>query len=249
MRSKTPKSLLLTLWTSILDFVLPPYCSLCSNPLGEGEKTVCQACWSRVEAIKGPFCTKCGNPLEGGTEGCLNCQGKEFSFTGVRALTSFGELPQRVIHLLKYRRKKSIGERLGRMLADVVGDDPRLIRADLIVPVPLHRSRERERGYNQSELIARSLGDALKKPVYEDILVRRRRTRSQATLSAVERRRNVSGAFLVERPEQVEGRRIALVDDVVTTGATADACSEALLDAGAEDIFVVVVASPFSPIG
>ena len=162
-------------------------------------------------------------------------------------LTDFEPAVQQLIHLLKYKGKRSVGTRLGVMLAQVLRDRPRWQEADLIIPVPLHKSRLRERGYNQSFLIGKALGEKLRKPLRPELLVRKRSTRSQTKLNVAERIENVSGAFRVNHPEQLDGKRIILVDDIITTGATADACSRSLLNAGVKEVLVATVAAPINP--
>jgi ComF family protein len=232
------------LGSALVDFVFPPFCSLCREALGEGERVVCEACWSKVEVLSGPRCPRCGAPRAEG-DGCPNCADRGFRFSGACVLAPFDEGAQALIHLLKYREKASVGVRFGRMLGEAVRADPRMAGVELVLPVPLHRSRARERGYNQSALIARGVGEALGRPVEERALARTRATRTQTELSAEERVRNVSGAFVVRRPGRVAGLRLLLVDDVFTTGATFDACAGALLDAGAFEVFAAAVASPF----
>ena len=230
---------------ALADFVFPPYCAICSGPLAEGEQIVCERCWSQLEVLRGPYCCpRCGLPLEEDADGCPECSGKTFNFSGAKILAEFGPISQGIIHLLKYAGKRSLGHRLGELLADVVSGDDRSARADLIVPVPLHPSRLRERGYNQSALIARSMGRCMGTPVDERGLRRIRQTRTQTALTSEERRRNVAGAFEVRSPGRITGRRVLLVDDVLTTGATVDACAVALLDEGASEVFVAAVARP-----
>jgi len=179
------------------------------------------------------------------TQDCQECSKKRRSFRYVRVLTPFDHTVQKIIHLLKYNRKRSLGTRLGRMLAVSLLHDSRTNDVDLVVPVPLHKSRLRERGYNQSYFLAQPIGKDLSKPVRDDLLVRVKRTRSQTDLSPTERVKNVSEAFKVKRPDEVRGRKVMLVDDVITTGATVEACSRALLEGGAIDVVVAAVASPF----
>jgi ComF family protein len=159
-------------------------------------------------------------------------------------MARFDGVVQDLIHLMKYQGKRSIARRLGTMLADRLLSDSTVGQIDLLIPVPLHPSRERERGYNQSALIARAVGERLGVPVEERVLQRLKNTQTQTRLSAPERTANVAGAFRVRIPETVAGRRIALVDDVVTTGATADACAEALLTTGASEVLLFALASP-----
>ena len=230
---------------ALTDFVFPPCCAVCSGSMADDERIVCEGCWSRLELLsRASFCPRCGLPWTGETDDCPGCAGRLFRFSGAGVLARFGPTCQQIIHQLKYAGKRSLAGRLGALLADAVLADDRLASADRIVPVPLHASRLRERGYNQSALIARSLGECMGLPVDERSLRRTRPTRSQTGLSAEARRRNVSGAFRATSPERIEGQRLLLVDDVVTTGATADACAGTLVDAGAREVFVVAVARP-----
>lgn len=243
MSLKLPRALK-TLGSALLDFVFPPFCSLCRGALRDGERIVCEACWAKVGLLSGPRCPRCGAPSTD-RDRCPNCSDKTFRFSGTCVLAPFDEGAQALIHLLKYREKASVGVRFGRMLGEAVKADPRMSGVDLVLPVPLHPSRVRERGYNQSALIARGVGEALGRPVEARALARTRATRTQTELSAAERVQNVSGAFVVRRPERVAGLGLLLVDDVFTTGATLDACAGVLLDAGAVEVFAATVASPF----
>jgi ComF family protein len=145
-------------------------------------------------------------------------------------------------HKLKYAGKDYVAGPLGRLLAEKMRESPELRVSEGIVPVPLHFWRERKRGYNQSELLAVSLGNLTGLPVERRALKKIRPTRSQTELSREERIENVAGAFAVRRPETVRGRTLVLVDDVCTTGATLDACASALKEAGAKRVLALTVA-------
>lgn len=232
-----------TLGAALMDFAFPPFCSLCRESLKDGERIVCEGCWSRMGRVAEPRCPRCGAPPAG--EPCPNCSGKAFQFRGAFVLAPFDDGAQALIHLLKYREKTGLGVRLGRALGEAAGKDARMAGLDLLAPVPLHASRRRERGYNQSALIAKGAAEALGRPVDEGVLARRRATRTQTELSAGERVKNVSEAFAVRRPGAVAGLRVGVVDDVLTTGATINACASALLAAGAAEVLALAVASPF----
>ncbi len=230
---------------SLLDFVFPPHCCVCESYLEEDEHVVCKGCWGGMELIDRGFCRRCGAPLAESVSPCQWCQKREFNFSGVRILSIFVGKTQDIIHQFKYSGKKSIGRRLGGMLAELLRDDDRMIKADMIVPVPLHRSRKRERGYNQSQIIAQSLGDALKIEVREDILTRWKWTKVQTKLDPIQRIENVDGAFRVVKAEDLKDKKVVLVDDVLTTGATANSCANTLTEGGAKSVFVAVAARPF----
>ena len=229
----------------LLDFCVPPHCSLCKAPLEEHERVVCEGCWSKVQVITGSHCAACGSPSDEPVPACTHCVNRTLHFDRARILSLFDETIQGLIHQLKYRGKRSIGCRLGGMLGALIASDGGSGDLDRIVPVPLHPSREKERGYNQSALVAYAMEARLGVPVRTDLMARTRRTATQTKLNAAERVQNVAGAFEVRCPESVRGRRILLVDDVLTTGATVNACTEALLSAGARRVCLAALAHPF----
>ena len=237
------------LGSALLDFVYPPHCSLCKAPLQEDERVVCEGCWSKIQVISGPHCATCGCPLDEPAPTCTNCESETLLFDRARILSPFDETIQSLIHLLKYKGKRSIGHRLGAMLGELIASDGDSDGADVIVPVPLHPSRKKERGYNQSALVASAIGDRLGVGTNTDLLVRTRRTATQTKLNAEERVKNVTGAFEVVHPEPVRGKGVLLVDDVLTTGATVNACAQALLEAGAKRVRLAALAHPFSEAG
>jgi ComF family protein len=147
-----------------------------------------------------------------------------------------------MIHLLKYGKRPSLAKRLGRMMSILVLRDPLLSRAELVVPVPLHSARQRERGYNQSELLASALAESLGIRLVKNALVRRKNTKSQTGLTPEQRMRNVADAFEVKKPDTLKGKKVLLVDDVMTTGSTLRFCAEALLGAGADKVFGITCA-------
>ena len=230
---------------ALLDFVFPPHCLLCREPLEVEPKGLCAACWGELACVTGPRCDRCGCPGVVDVGRCPNCSDKDYAFSRMRALSPFNRPVQRLIHMLKYQGKTSVGRTLGRELGIRLRGTALVGGRPLIVPVPLHGSRRRERGYNQSALIGRAVGRQLDLPVREDVLKRVRLTKTQTALDQVGRRNNVAGAFRVRKEEAVQDRPILLVDDVLTTGATVNACAEALAAAGAGPISVAVAACPY----
>ncbi len=230
---------------ALLDFVYPPHCLLCRKPLDGETQGLCPGCWLELACVTGPRCDRCGCPGVVDVGRCPNCLDKVFAFSRMRSLSPFNPSVQRLIHMLKYQGKTSVGKALGRELAVRTRGTVLVRRRPLVVPVPLHGSRRRERGYNQSALIARALGKQLDLTVREDVLKRVRLTTTQTALDQEGRRSNVDGAFRVRRGDAVRERCVLLVDDVLTTGATVNACAEALAAAGAGPISVAVLASPY----
>ena len=172
----------------------------------------------------------------------MNCGDRELAFVFATAAYRSRGVVRDLIHHFKYRRQMHLRHRLARLLSEGFRD-PRLAPAppDLIVPVPLHPTRRREREFNQAEVLARLAGDRLGLPV-SDCLRRRRYTSTQTNFHREERFENLAGAFELCRVASVDGRRVALVDDVLTTGSTADACAGALREAGAAAVVVITVA-------
>jgi ComF family protein len=240
--------LLRELYGDLLDFIYPPLCGLCHRHLNREEKNVCQDCWRSLPIITGPFCQRCGLPLAGADPVCMACRSRQPLFSFARSYGLFDERFQQIIHLFKYRRRKSLAGPLAELLSVVFRAEGRYHSMDAMVPIPLHPVKYRTRGYNQSELIARELSIIHGLAILDGALIRMVNTRSQSNLGWVERKNNVRGAFRVKDAGSVDGRRLILVDDVFTTGATASACAEPLLRAGAAEVSVLTVArTPESP--
>jgi ComF family protein len=183
---------------------------------------------------------------------CFHCSQQEPVFTRAAAYGSYDAGMRELIHLLKYERVRPAASVLGRMLAEVIADIADSIAGmPVVIPVPLHTSKQRQRGFNQSEMIARA---ALKlHPAGWDLkpnvatLIRRKNTDTQTGLTPAQRRENIRGAFEVARPEDVRGRDVLLIDDVLTTGTTASECARVLRRAGADRVFVATVARVLKP--
>ncbi len=222
----------------LLDWLFPPRCVSC----GRGGSQFCESCLARIAFITPPLCHRCGYPkAEGSPSLCRHCARESLAaLDGIRAAAFFEDNPIRpAIHAFKYRTQKVITSILGAILADAY--DRFQLTADVLVPVPLHPGRLRERGYNQSELLARELGRRLGLPVNSDTLHRTRETRIQMTLGADERHRNVAQAFSCLTPA-LAGQAVLLIDDVCTTGSTLDACATALKEAQSASVWGLALA-------
>jgi ComF family protein len=228
--------------TAALDLVFPPLCPVCDEILGAGRRDpLCGACWEGLERIAPPWCRCCGAPL--GVEGlCGACRSRRPRFAYARAALLYGDLAREAIHAFKFGGRRGLANPLGDLLAGLGLSALPGAAPDLLVPVPLHPRRARERGYNQALLLARRLERAWRVPVVADALVRAVPTLPQADLDAAARRRNVRDAFAVSQPERIAGRHVVLVDDVLTTGATAGECARSLYRAGAAAVGVLTVA-------
>lgn len=232
-----------------LDAVLPPVCVVCEAPVSDADGGVCRACWWRAPELRGPRCTRCGIPLRDiglvqVTSSCLECREWMPYLRSARSVFRMEGTAAAMIHALKYGGWTCHVERLGQRMAEVRFEAAVEAELGAIVFVPLSARRRRERGFNQAELLAEVVGRARGRRVLEGALERRRHTRPQARLSPRERIGNVANAFVV-RPgwaRAVEEIHILLIDDVLTTGATALACTRALVAAGARAVSVLTFA-------
>ena len=228
--------------TAALDLVFPPLCPVCDEMLGAGRRDpLCGACWEGLERIAPPWCRCCGAPL--GIEGlCGACRIRRPRFAYARAAALYGDLVREAIHAFKFGGRRGLANPLGDLLAGLGLSALPGAAPDVLVPVPLHPRRARARGYNQALLLARRIERAWGVPVVANALLRAVPTLPQADLDAAARRRNVRDAFAVSRPERITGRHVVLVDDVLTTGATAGECARSLYRAGAAAVGVLTVA-------
>lgn len=186
-----------------------------------------------------PFCPRCGRPQASGIV-CPDCWQRPTKIDGVRSPFRFDGAVRKSIHELKYRNLKAISPCLGELLADYLDENP--LPGEALVGVPLHPRRLRERGYNQSGLLARELGEPIGLPVIEDCLIRVKQAQPQVrAVDVEERRRNVADAFVC-RDDKVSGKQIILVDDVCTSGATLESCAAALKDRGAASVWGLTLA-------
>jgi len=213
-----------TLARDLLAFVLPQRCPGCGVPV-DPARLLCEPCLARIPRLETALCARC---LAAGRDGvgCLAHAG-----FACRAVWIYDERAALVVHALKYDERPGLARALGLEMARAL---PPGYRPDLVVDVPLHRTRRRERGYNQAAVLADALAEAIAAPRLAGALTRVRSTRAQARLGPAERRRNIAGAFRVERPAAMKGRSVLLVDDVMTTGATLESSLVALAAAGAD---------------
>ncbi|MBX5449045.1 ComF family protein [Thermogemmatispora sp.] len=227
-------------WTEhLLDLLFPPRCAGCAS----SGSLLCSACQRAIEQLQTPRCSRCALPCHGSC--CRRCAAPTPSFFALQAVARYEEPLRTCIHQLKYQGLTRLAQPLGSMLACTYRRYG--LQADLVIAVPLHAEREQQRGYNHARLLADACAHELGLPCAHAALARVRATAAQAGLSACERQQNVTGAFRCQSQwtdPPLHGRRLLLIDDVCTTGATLQACATALRQGGAGPIQALVLAIP-----
>lgn len=252
--------MLQTAWAAVVDLVYPRLCSVCRIPLPQetprsgAQAWFCRSCEESLPLVEPPYCKVCGEVYDGAFTNefrCMNCSGRKLEFEFAVAACRAEEAMRELIHQFKYDRRLHLRGALATLMLRVL-EEPRLARENLadwlLVPVPLHRSRELDREFNQSWELCQRLSQLTGIPAAK-ALVRVRATETQANLDRDERLRNLRGAFALpkprpwQRPTDLQGRRILLVDDVFTTGATTSECARILRREGGVEKVVVITAA------
>ncbi|TET68536.1 MAG: ComF family protein [Dehalococcoidia bacterium] len=218
-----------------LDLLFPQYCVGC----GKEGRLICSSCRQSLPRIAPPICPRCGRPQPSGIL-CPDCVSWQAKLDGIRSPFRFEGVMRQAIHQLKYRNLRALVVPLAKLLRDYLITNP--VPGEILVPVPMHQKRLRERGYNQSNLLARELGKLTDLTVVDDCLIRQRHTPPQARTSTVdERRSNIADAFVC-RDQRLRNKQVLLIDDVATSGATLDACAAVLKACGAASVWGLVMA-------
>ncbi len=230
------------IFSACMDLLFPPSCPCCREMIGNSAQFLCGECFKQLKFIKAPYCSCCGRVFPGSGENhlCGVCLKSSWEFDKARSLFSYEEIIAGLIHNLKYSGKTT-GLETFRWLSgqsDVLHD---FETPDFILPVPLHLKRLRKRGFNQALVLARSLFPGEKKKIRYNILVRETDTPPQTGLSGKKRRKNLKNAFVVEKASEITGKNILLLDDVFTTGSTANECAKALKTAGCKKVEVLTI--------
>jgi len=227
---------------AVIDAVLPPRCLACGEVVGEPD-ALCPRCWSGITFFAPPWCARCGlpfpHPMEDGAV-CADCARGQMHWDRACAALRYDKYSRGLVLRLKHGDRTDLARALGGWMRRAGAE--MLEGTDLLVPVPLHWTRLFARRYNQAALLAHAIHAAGGPPVAADWLLRRRRTPSQGRLGPLGRARNVRGAFVLRDGRSVRDRRVVIVDDVLTTGATVDECARVLRRAGAEFVGVLTAA-------
>lgn len=220
---------------SLLELVYPTQCALC----GRSGQLICAACFDSLSFIESDICLQCGKPSYFQAEQCRECRGKQFVFSQSRSLGLYQGNLKELIYKLKYGNCRGLAKIFAQLLIDHIESDFFLV--DLVTSVPLSKEKQSERGFNQAQLLAEHIAGKLNQP-FVGIIYQRKETEDQSKLQADERRKNVREAFGAKQDLLSKGMDVLLVDDVFTTGSTANECSKVLRKAGAGSIRVVTIA-------
>ncbi|HOO27358.1 MAG TPA: ComF family protein [Lachnospiraceae bacterium] len=225
----------------LVDLLFPPRCPVCHEiVLPKGEK-VCPKCRSRLYYVKEPYCMKCGKPLKNDEkEFCGDCERRAHFFTEGRAVFVYDETMRKSIYQFKYGGRQEYAGFYGEEIEKKLGGIIRRWNADVLIPIPLHKSRQKNRGYNQAELIAGELEKRVGIPVVQNLLVRVKKTAAQKNLNALERENNLKKAFKIKQND-VKLNSVILIDDIYTTGCTIDTAAKCLREAGIKKIYYIVL--------
>ena len=228
--------------SNVLDWLYPPKCMICNKiiPLGK-TKWVCNVCISLLEPIGKEVCAKCGIPWDKAPRPCPDCQAKNFSFGWNRSPFIYDDIIQQLIYRFKYGQHPEYGSGFASLICKFLGDWP-FMWADVLIPVPLHRTREKERGYNQALLLAKGISKQTGVPVRADILTRVKHTQPLSGLSPKARVQNLKSAFEINKRIDAKFNKILLIDDIFTTGSTAQTCTKLLKENGNHEVSCVTFA-------
>ena len=223
----------------ILDMVFPKRCALCDTVLLWGQKEVCKKCKNGIAYFTGALCMKCGKPVKEEEEYCYDCRNKEHFYKQGAALFPYEHI-RPSLYRFKYAGRKEYGEFYGRQMAVRFGEKKEMWKAQALVPVPMYKRKEKKRGYNQAELIAKALSKYWGIPVNTNLVIRSKNTRPMKEIVGTDRQNNLKKAFKLGTND-VKLSTIIIIDDIYTTGSTIDAVAGICRRAGIENIYFLTV--------
>ena len=234
-------------WRAVADTLYPRYCLICSASINSiSYEGACGACLEKISVNNSPLCNKCGFPLanvnKAGVTSCGKCRDKLYHFDRALSVSEYSGITKKCIQLFKYRRKLKIGENLARIMLDFLKAHCSIEEIDLVTAVPLHRTKFKERGFNQAELFADFIRLNLNLPASFNNLKRVRNTISQYQLPLEKRQSNIKDAFACDDSSFFANKSVLIVDDIFTTGATLNECSRVLKNAGAKKVITLTMA-------
>ena len=237
--------------SGLCDIIYPKTCHLCKNKLQAASigGLVCATCWSKIKLNLPPFCASCGRHLDSQAiekNTCPSCSRYKANFYFDRAFSpcQYTGTIKKLIHEFKYSGKDYLSKPLGKLMHTFIRDYQLPIQhLDYLIPIPLHKSRQREREFNQAEILSQEIAREFDKKVLTNALIRVKPTKTQTELTFQERCQNVKKSFSVTRPELVKDTNLLLIDDVLTTGATSSEAAKCLKSAGAQKVLLLTLAS------
>lgn len=235
-----PKGLLKRALGKAIDLIYPRRCPVCDDAAPAGEK-ICLSCMKRLKALRYPWCEKCGKKMTAGNGMCLDCSRRVHSFARCRSVFEYPCISS-AIYRFKYLGRREYAEFFAESSVKILGDYLSVVKPDMIVSVPLSDAKMLKRGYNQAGEYGKALSKIINVPFCDSAVKRVRNTAPMKLLSPSERQKNLKNAF-TSGQNVVKSKRILLVDDIYTTGATMDACADVLLGAGAESVYCMTLAS------
>lgn len=230
---------------SLVVFIYPAQCRVCKRSMGVRKRSyICDECWNSIKLIEEPFCAICGRPFTESEKICEKCKKSPPIFSKARAIARYNETIRQAIHLLKYEKKRVMLKYMSALVRERLPDLLVIEDYDYLLPVPLHKKRLRERGFNQAELIGRIVEKSSNVQMDSDNLVRIRNTLPQSNLeTSKEKHQNVQKAFVFRNPEKIKAKKVLIVDDILTSGATVSEITRVLMRANAGQVDVFTLAN------
>ena len=230
--------------STIIDWIYPPRCISCRNPLPLENKRgrflwLCSYCENLFTPLEEPICNICSAPVKEGVSVCSSCHSRSFHFIHNRSAFVYEDLVRDMMHEIKFRRRRHVAQGLGRLWADIVKE--RIPKDITLVPLPMHPKKRRERGFDQAQVLAAAIAETTGIK-YSAILERVKDTPPQSGLHPRQRVDNISGAFRVKPGHNITGQDFILVDDIYTTGASLNECAKVLIQGGASKVFTMTLA-------
>ncbi len=222
----------------ILQWFYPPRCVLCGKLIKIGQQDIlCNNCQNTVQWKEGAVCQKCGRSIYTNEKYCERCQKANFVFEKGIAVFSYSDVRDAIAHF-KFHYWKRDAVPLAKLMGDyLLTHYTELVeQTELLIPVPMYEKKQKIRGFNQSELLAKAISKRIEKPYSANNLKRIRNTQPQSLLNAEQRKQNIKGAFSVENVEEIKGKTVLLIDDIFTTGTTVNECSKVLYESGAKSV-------------
>jgi len=231
---------------NLLGILYPSRCPFCDGVLDiANDSGICSICEKEVEFVKEPYCKICGKPIESEVEElCVDCKKRRFSFEYGRAVFVYNYSMKNAVARFKYNGRYEYAEYFASQAVRMYGNWINEISPDALIPVPIHKSRYRQRGYNQAQVIAERIGEKLDIPVINNLIIRVKQTLPQKELSVIERRKNLYGAFgMVEEMKELyhELKCVIMIDDIYTTGSTIETCADILRKSGIGKVYFLCI--------